>query len=484
MFVESRIQKTHPYVAPEMVSHGQPSPAKPFLKWVGGKTQLIEELDSRVPPELKEGLIETYVEPFVGGGSFFFHVAQKYPLKRLVIADSNRDLILAYWTIRERVGSLIVKLNEIQTKYTSLSETKRELFYYNTRKRFNGEMLSIDVQSFSDDWVERTAQLIFLNKTCFNGLFRVNAGGLFNVAFGRYENPKICDPNNLIAVSQILARTQILLGDFTCVLDHLNSNAFAYLDPPYRPLSATSNFTAYSSSTFTAADQQRLADFCRDANDLSSKLMISNSDPDNIDPTDTYFHDNYPDYRIVRVYANRMVNCKADRRGKISELIIMNYPNKLKQAPPNEVSKLTQPGEPKRPKKRSAAALGAFQLLHVCAEEKRSFNLNELQLATKWKLQTARTYLSKKWKKYLEPVDGVSTAFHVKPSFLELDEESFLMEFSQVLASSTRSQPWTLNDAKEEAISVLAIYADLLASADNAVAEKKLQSIIGQLRSL
>ncbi len=475
MFVESSIEKTHPHLAPTVVSPGQQSLAKPFLKWVGGKTQLIEQLDSNVPPELSEGVLETYVEPFVGGGSFFFHVAQKYPFKKLVIADSNQDLILAYWTIRERVGSLIVKLNEVQTKYLSLSDAKREDYYYTTRKKFNEGKRLVDFQSFSEDWIERTAELIFLNKTCFNGLFRVNAAGSFNVAFGRYENPRICDPNNLIAVSQILARTKILLGDFTCVRDHLDAKVFAYLDPPYRPLSATSNFTAYSSSTFTETDQQRLADFCRDATSLGSRLMISNSDPDNIAPADTYFQDNYPGYRITRVYANRMVNCKADRRGKISELIIMNYPMINTESVPS--APITT--------RRNAAALGAFHLLHRCAKEGASFSLIDLQEATGWKVQTARTYLSKKWKNYLEPIDGKKSAeFNVKRAFLELDEMSFLTAFSQVLASGNTLRPQTTEHAREQVLSALEAYADMLIAAKSIESEKKVRAIVDQIKSI
>ncbi len=475
MIVESRLQKTDRHLAPKLVGSDLPCSAKPFLKWVGGKTQLIEQLDSFVPRELRESLIESYIEPFVGGGSFFFHVAQKYQLKKLVIADSNQDLILAYWTIRDRVDALINALQKIQKKYLSLSDGERQDYYYRTRKEFNENKLCFDVQSISDDWIIRTAQLIFLNKTCFNGLFRVNAAGLFNVAFGRYENPKICDPSNLMAVSRVLEGTRILLGDFTCVRDQLDSKTFAYLDPPYRPLTATANFTAYSSSTFTHADQQRLADFCREANSLGSKLMISNSDPDNIGSTDTYFQDNYPGYRIERALANRMVNCKADRRGKISELIIMNYPSRSTIS----TSKTTSQSSA-APSRRNAAALGAFQLLHDCAKDGRPFSMDDLQKSTGWKLQTARTYVSKKWKHYLEPDAAKSNQFKVRPVFLHLDEQGFLSEFSQVLGSKI-SPPQTIEDAREQALMALRAYAELLAEARDTAAEEKIRSLIDQV---
>lgn len=473
MYVESPF-KTKTLV--QVVGQGS---AKPFLKWVGGKTQLIDQLDSYVPSGLQDGTIDTYIEPFVGGGSFFFHIAQKYPVKRLIIADSNQDLILAYWTIKERASDLIERLQSMKAKYLSLDEAEREKHYYQIRKTFNDRKALIDMQSFSVEWIERTAQLIFLNKTCFNGLFRVNAAGLFNVAFGKYDNPKICDPDNLLAVSRILQGAQILLGDFTCVREHLDSKAFAYLDPPYRPLTATSNFTGYSSSTFTAEDQIRLASFCRESTEIGCRLMISNSDPNNIDSTDTYFQDNYPGYRIERALANRMVNCKADRRGKISELIIMNYPYPVSGTEVNS-SEETKTS----PIRRSAAALGAFQLFHDCARSKKNFNLEDLQKVTGWKSQTARTYLSKKWKSYVEPVEGAKPPqFGVRASFLKLDEEGFLKEFSQVL-SSPEQAPQSEEGARQQVLVALNTYAEFLASAQNLTAEKRIRQLIEEVTSI
>ncbi len=474
MFVESSAQKLHS--AEESKLACVLSCAKPFLKWVGGKTQLIDQLESNVSPKLKNGEIERYIEPFVGGGSFFLHIAQNYPVKNLVIADSNRDLILAYQTVRERVDPLVIALSDIQTEYLSLRDKQRQEYYYSVRSEFNQNRTCIDASSLSNDWIIRTAQLIFLNKTCFNGLFRVNASGQFNVAFGRYENPRICDASNLIAVSKILARTHILLGDFTCVRELLDSNTFMYLDPPYRPLTPTSNFTAYSSCTFTHDDQQRLAEFCKYATSHGTDLMISNSDPDNIDCTDTYFRDNYPDYRITRAFANRMVNCKADRRGKISELIIMNYPRKSME--PDKT-----PSMPKSaPARRNGAALGAFKLLYDCAQKKVPFSLDDLGKATGWKAQTARTYVSKKWKNYLEPVDGKrSSYFNVAQSFLKLDEETFLAEFSQVLANTAASQPQNIEDAKRHALIALSNYASMLSESRNLTAEEQIRTLIAQV---
>lgn len=318
--LQSSLVSIHPAFADD-----SEQPARPFVKWVGGKGQLLSQIDANLPAQLRDGELTTYVEPFVGGGALFFHVAQHYPVAKFVLADNNADLILAYWTIRARVGQLITFLHDLQNKYTRLSEEKRQDYYYKMRDYFNEQKASINLRKYSESWVERTAQFIFLNKTCFNGLFRVNSSGLFNVAFGRYENPKISDPDNLVLVSRILQRAEILLGDFEDVLHYTPSDAFVYLDPPYRPLSETANFTAYSASTFTQLDQQRLANFCQTVDSKGAKLLISNSDPSNIDPKDNFFADTYPKFRIERAEANRMVNCKADRRGKISELLIMNY---------------------------------------------------------------------------------------------------------------------------------------------------------------
>jgi DNA adenine methylase len=296
--------------------------ARPFLKWVGGKTQLLSHIDLNLPAQLKTGRL-AYFEPFLGGGSVFFHVAHRYPLERFIISDNNSDLILAYRTVQKHVNALIDVLSEIQSRFWDLSVSKRSELYYATRDAFNA---SRDDRSEDPAFkIERTAQLIFLNKTCFNGLYRVNAKGGFNVAFGRYDRPPICDPSNLLACSSVLQRANILLCDFGDVLDAVRGESFVYLDPPYRPISATSNFTSYSASTFSGADQERLAEYCIDLDKQGSLLMISNSDPKNIDPTDRYFEQTYPRFRITTLSANRMVNCKADRRGKISELLITNY---------------------------------------------------------------------------------------------------------------------------------------------------------------
>lgn len=299
--------------------------ARPFLKWVGGKGQLIPAIDEHLPADLKQGRVKTYIEPFVGGGALFFHVAQKYDIDRFILSDNNPDLILTYVVIKSEVEALIGVLDALESRYIKLNETQREKFYYKARTRFNSRRFEIPTSKISPDLVEHAADLIFLNKTCFNGLFRVNSSGLFNVAFGRYDNPKICSSDNLLKVSALLSKATILHRDFEDVIDFVDRQSFVYLDPPYRPLTVTANFTAYSATTFTSLDQQRLAYVCQLINKRQAKFMISNSDPSNVDPDDKFFRETYPDYRIEKTSANRMVNCKADRRGKISELMIMNY---------------------------------------------------------------------------------------------------------------------------------------------------------------
>ena len=297
--------------------------ARPFLKWVGGKTQLLPHIDANAPAQLKAGEMKTYLEPFLGGGSVFFHIAQRYLVDRLIISDNNQDLIWAYKTVRNNVNYVVDALADFQEIFWALSTEDRSKMYYATRDAFNAKRTeaSEDV-AFR---VERTAQLIFLNKTCFNGLYRVNASGGFNVAFGRYDKPPICDADNLEACSKVLSKAEIRLCDFGDVLQSVGGDSFIYLDPPYRPLSVTANFTSYSPTNFDAMEQQRLATHCLELDKRQSRLMISNSDPKNNNPDDRYFEDTYPHFRITTLSANRMVNCKTDRRGKISELLITNY---------------------------------------------------------------------------------------------------------------------------------------------------------------
>ena len=285
--------------------------AKPFLKWAGGKGQLLAEIDKRLPNELRTGQIDTYVEPFVGGGAVFFHIAQKYrDIKWFYLYDINPDLIRCYNEIRNNIDQVIKELSSLQQEYRR-KRTKQKDFYYQIRTEFNSEC--------------SPAKLIFLNKTCYNGLYRVNKAGLFNVPFGDYKNPTICNEDNLRSVSSILQDAEIICCDFEKNKKYIAKNAFVYLDPPYRPLSPTAGFTSYSKEDFGNEEQIRLAEFCKEIDSRGAKFLLSNSDPKNENPKDHFFEDHYKEFTIERVKAIRAINCKASGRGQINEILITNY---------------------------------------------------------------------------------------------------------------------------------------------------------------
>ncbi len=299
--------------------------AKPFLKWAGGKGQLLEEFETRFPLEVKEGLVDTYVEPFVGGGAVYFYINNNYTFDECHIFDVNEELVLAYTVVKNDVDELIELLKDMETAYLKLDPDKRQELFYEVRNKFNEFKASIQWQRYSRAWVQRAADLIFLNKTCFNGLFRVNSKGEFNVPFGRYKNPKILHKEVLQSDSVLLENTNIHLGDFSTCAQYVDESTFVYFDPPYRPLNQTSSFTSYSKDGFGDDDQRRLAEFFHTLDSRGAKLMLSNSDPKNEDPSDHFFEDLYLDYHIDRVSARRAINCNGERRGEINELIITNY---------------------------------------------------------------------------------------------------------------------------------------------------------------
>ena len=299
--------------------------ARPFLKWAGGKRQLLSQIDTYLPTALKIGAINRYVEPFVGSGALFFHVVQHYPVQELFIADINAELILAYRTIQQAVEALIRELAQIEERYLPLSTPQRKAFYYRRRDQYNRDRTAINYDTFDEAWIRRTAQMIFLNRTCYNGLFRVNSRGEFNVPLGRYKHPTICDAPNLRAVSKILQRAQIHYGPYHDCVDVVDQGTVVYFDPPYRPISATANFTAYSPHSFDDGQQLELANFYRQLNRQGAYLLLSNSDPKNIDPDDEFLEDAYKGFRIERVQARRRINRSVEKRGPINELLILNY---------------------------------------------------------------------------------------------------------------------------------------------------------------
>ncbi len=301
------------------------TPAKPFLKWAGGKGQLLEAFQKFYPEELREGKIETYCEPFVGGGAVFFDIVQKYPIKSALLCDNNEDLILTYKVIQKDVPNLIEQLDRLQNQYLKLNEEKRTEYYYQMRERFNAQKKSMNYSRISNKWIERAAQIIFLNRTCFNGLFRFNSKGEFNVPQGRYKNPKILDTENLLKVSQLLSVAEIQKADFREIKNRVNENTFVYYDPPYRPLNQTSSFTAYSKDAFGDPEQIALATLFSELNQKGVKQMLSNSDPKNHNPEDHFFDDLYKDFQIFRVPARRVINSSGDKRQVINEIVVTNY---------------------------------------------------------------------------------------------------------------------------------------------------------------
>jgi len=300
--------------------------ARPFLKWAGGKMQLLAQLRALYPPELAAGQLTTYVEPFTGGGAVFFDVARRYPIDRAFLCDANPELTLIYRVVQQQVEALIEALARYADAYAALEMEQRKAYYYQVRDALNRQQPEIDFDAFSNAWIERAAMHLFLNKTCYNGLFRLNSKGGFNVPHRRYKNPRILDADNLRNASHILQIADIRRGDFERCADVVDARSFVYFDPPYRPISKTAHFTAYSKFGFDDDDQRRLARFfTRLHRKTGAKLMLSNSDPTNEDPDDAFFDDLYRDFHCYRVLAQRNINSKASKRGPIRELVITNY---------------------------------------------------------------------------------------------------------------------------------------------------------------
>lgn len=291
--------------------------AKPFLKWAGGKTQLISQIAKELPEVvLQEPFV--YVEPFVGGGAMLFWMLEQFPnMKGAVINDINTDLINCYKSIKNQVENLIATLNDFEQQYLAFpvqSEHRKE-FYYSQRTLFN---------SRSSDLIEQSALFIFLNRTCFNGLYRVNKKNEFNVPQGSYKNPQICNADNLRAVSRLLEKVSILNGDFEDTLAEVGEKTFFYFDPPYKPLDATSSFNNYTQIDFDDKEQIRLKEFCEKLDRLGHKWLLSNSDLKGKNPLDNFFDDLYADFNIFRVKARRSINSNPKKRGELTELLIKN----------------------------------------------------------------------------------------------------------------------------------------------------------------
>ena len=300
--------------------------AKPFLKWAGGKTQLLSTFDKYYPEELLNGGIKRYIEPFVGSGAVLFHIMQNFKIESAYITDINYDLINAYKVVKHNANNLIDYLKELEINFLRLPDEQRKVFYYTIRDAYNQGKAGFCYRKNSKQTIKRAAQFIFLNKTCFNGLYRVNKDGLYNVPMGSYKNPKICDNVNLMAVSDVLQNVHILHSDYKQCKKYINSNSLVYFDPPYRPLNKTASFTSYNEYDFDDSKQIELAQFYREVGqDKQAYLMLSNSNPKNVDKNDTFFEELFEGFNIYNVNARRAINSKGEKRGQIKELVITNY---------------------------------------------------------------------------------------------------------------------------------------------------------------
>jgi len=301
--------------------------AKPFIKWVGGKSQLLNQFQHLYPQDLAKGEVKQYCEPFLGGGAVFFDVSQNFSIQSAQLFDINEELVLTYQVVQRDVEKMMEFLDRYARKYLELPALKQKEFYFEFRTNYNHQRFNIDFKKYSEAWIPRAAQMIFLNKTCFNGLYRVNSKGEFNTPSGVYKNhqPRILDEENLLRASKVLQIAEIRIANFSEVEGVLKNGAFVYFDPPYRPISKTASFNRYSANVFEDEQQIQLANIFKKLDEKGAAVMLSNSDPKNENPDDHFFDELYDGFHIKRVQASRLVNSKAHKRGPITEIVVMNY---------------------------------------------------------------------------------------------------------------------------------------------------------------
>lgn len=293
---------------------------KPILKWAGGKTQLLSEISHAYPDGFGD-TIRRYAEPFVGGGAVLFDILSKFDLDEVYISDINAELINMYLVVRDHAEELIDILTVYQNEYQALDNEGRKKYYYHKRDEFNDLIL----QGKSKTGIISAALFIFLNRTCFNGLYRANRNGFFNVPKGDQANPLICNKENIRNVSAALANIQIVCGDYSASRGFIDAHTLVYLDPPYRPLKGRDSFISYTETEFDDSCQRALAGFIEEMDARGAYIILSNSDPKNVDPEDDFFENLYADYDVQRINAKRKINRNADHRGYITELLIKNY---------------------------------------------------------------------------------------------------------------------------------------------------------------
>lgn len=298
--------------------------ARPFIKWVGGKTQLISQISQRLPQYVQDGKPYLYVEPFCGSAALaLFLLDSEFAPKFAFLNDINTDLINLYNVVKHHPHSLIDTLQVIQSEYDCLqSKEEKQPYYYSKREIFNER---------SSKSIEQAALFIFLNRAGFNGLYRVNSKNQFNVPIGSYKKPNFIFEGVILQASKVLQKVELFSQSYEITLSHLdainshNLPVFFYIDPPYKPISDTASFTAYSKDNFNDNDQQQLKEFCDTLDNKGYQWLLSNSDPANIDDHNTFFDDLYSQYTIERVKANRNINSNGTKRGQINELLIKNY---------------------------------------------------------------------------------------------------------------------------------------------------------------
>ena len=291
--------------------------AKPFVKWAGGKRHLLKKLEALLPPNFDDFQNVTYIEPFVGGGAMLFHMLHHHKcINRAIINDINPVLIRCYQLIAQKPQILIERLSDIEKDYYFADELTRKHLYYAYRDQYNSKGINLD---------ERAALFFFLNHTCFNGLYRENTSGEFNVPFGYYKKPTICNKDVILSAHRVLSKIEIFCGDYKKVLSHIGKGCnFIYLDPPYRPLLGSTNFKEYSKSGFGDKEQVELKTICDKLTLNNCHIMMSNSDSTNDDGT-SFFEQLYKGYTIDKILAPRFINAYAEKREKQSEIIIRNY---------------------------------------------------------------------------------------------------------------------------------------------------------------
>lgn len=308
--------------------------ATPFIKWAGGKSKLAPIIENRIEKSIGFENIEHYIEAFTGGGALFFYLIERHKFETITLIDINIELINTYRAIKKQPYLLMEILDEMQLTYNTLpSEDEKSIYYYSIRAQFN----ELEDKNFLNKTIDynRSAQFVFLNKTCFNGLYRENSKGKYNVPFGKRKEVNLYELNNILEINTLLQNVNIVAGDYTLAKDYLSPNTLVYFDPPYRPITGTAAFTAYTKGGFNDDNQRELAKFCRYISDNDSFFALSNSDPYNGNIKDNFFDNLYRGFEIHRIHAARAIAARSSSRKSVTEMLIVNEPIEYNNDLPN-----------------------------------------------------------------------------------------------------------------------------------------------------